>query len=357
MEGTIGDGEKGTISRNVALFTVYQRLANLDKFSSNNYEDSTVVTTRFNRTDMYEGVTLVMIVEKIDSLSEAVNDVHRKARWLPHYARLPFIFGIAVTPDQLEIYTFHENNSMRKAFSADLRDVVERWRCVVAAINIARTLKMFVEQHWVIKSLRFDRWHLRNNKKIRLDVNFVEVEFQDRMQYDRMSAFYTNTSAVPHLEHLCRHPLYGSFTDDKKRVRLIPVGVECQPESVSLLVAAVKDICEGLFSLHNLGYEHCEVRWSNIINVCDSWFLIDCEYACRLDEHELLALRSGTIIKQRFVLDTSRPWCPLFDVYQVGLLLQDCTFTSSDSKLMVLRDYILSKRFDIANVQELVAEL
>ena len=76
--------------------------------------------------------------------------------------------------DQLEIYThIHSDNTLIKAFSADLNDVVDRWLCVAAAINIARTLKLFVEQRWVISRIRFDTWHTRNNKNIRLDVNFA----------------------------------------------------------------------------------------------------------------------------------------------------------------------------------------
>ena len=105
MYGRVGDGCMGMISRNDALFSVYTYLANLGKYSRNKHEDSTVAMTRSDRTDKYEGVSLVKIEEKDVSLQEAINDLARKSRWLPHYAQLPFIFGIAVTPDQLEIYT------------------------------------------------------------------------------------------------------------------------------------------------------------------------------------------------------------------------------------------------------------
>jgi hypothetical protein len=87
-----------------------------------------------------------------------------KSCWLPHYnARLLFIFGIAVTSNQLEIfYTLRAGNTMVRAFSAD-SNYCTWWSdgcmCVVAAINIARALKLFVEQRWVIKSIRFDIRH------------------------------------------------------------------------------------------------------------------------------------------------------------------------------------------------------
>ena len=353
MNGNVGDGEEGAISRNDALFSVYTYLANLDRFSRNKHEDSTVARTRSDRTDMYEGVSLVKVEEKNNSLQEGIDDLARKSRWLPHYARLPFIFGIAVTPDQLEIYTLHADNTMVRAFSADLNDVVDRWLCVVAAINIARTLKMFVQQQWVIKSIRFDRWYVRNNKSIRLDVNFAEVQFNNHSQFDRMRLYYGATTAVPHLEHTYIDP----FNETKRRIRLVPVGVERKPASAKELITAIKHICECLFGLHKLGYYHCDVRWPNIIDFFGEWYLIDCEYACHKDEHNLLAIRSATTIKQRFVMDTSKPWGPLFDLYQVGILLEDSSITNSTAELAALRKHLLSKTFTPTTVKRALAEL
>ena len=58
---SVVDGEEGAISRNDTLFSVYKHLANLGKFSRSQHEDSTVATTRSDRTGKYEGVSLVMI--------------------------------------------------------------------------------------------------------------------------------------------------------------------------------------------------------------------------------------------------------------------------------------------------------
>ena len=59
MEGTYGDGKEGIISRNDALLSIYQHLARLGRFSRNKREDSTVATTRSDRADKYDGVSLV----------------------------------------------------------------------------------------------------------------------------------------------------------------------------------------------------------------------------------------------------------------------------------------------------------
>jgi hypothetical protein len=45
------------------------------------------------------------------------------------------------------------------------------------------------------------------------------------------------------------------------------------------------------------------------------------------------------------VMDTSKPWGPLFDLYQVGMLLADSSFTDSKAELAALRDHLLSKTF------------
>ena len=113
------------------------------------------------------------------------------------------------------------------------------------------------------KSIRFDIWHERNNKNIRLDVNFSEVEFKDLCDFERL--YYTATSRVPHLEHIYIDPVLSPFNNEKKRIRLVPVGVERKPNSGSELITVIKHICECLFGLHQLGYCHCDVRWTNII--------------------------------------------------------------------------------------------
>ena len=102
---------------------MYKHLA----IGRNKHEDcTTVVMTRSDRTDKYEGVSLVRIEDKDHSLQEGIDDLACKTRWLPHCARLPFIFGIAVTPDPLEIYALRADNTMVRAFSADLNEMAVR---------------------------------------------------------------------------------------------------------------------------------------------------------------------------------------------------------------------------------------
>jgi hypothetical protein len=133
--------------------------------------------------------------------------------------------------------------------------------------------------------------------------------------------------------------------------------VDRKPDSAKELITAIKHICECLFSLHELGYFHCDVRWTNIIDFFGAWYLIDSEYACHRDERDLLATRSATTIKKRFVMDTSKPWGPLLDLFQVGMLLADSTVTDSKVELAALRDHLLSKTFTTTTVKRALSKL
>lgn len=113
--------------------------------------------------------------------------------------------------------------------------------------------------------LRFDIWREWNNKRIRLDANFVEIEFHDRRLYDRMFVFYNATVTAPHLEHIHVHACTGCltsvvlsipFNEDRRRNRLTPIGLARKPNTVDELITAIKHICESLLGLHELEYIH-----------------------------------------------------------------------------------------------------
>lgn len=56
-------------------------------------------------------------------------------------------------------------------------------------------------------------------------------------------------------------------------------------------------------------------------------------------------------------MDTSKPWGPLFDLYQVGMLLVDSTYTESSAGLVELRDHLLSKTFTTDTVKHVLSKL
>jgi hypothetical protein len=166
-----------------------------------------------------------------------------------------------------------------------------------------------------------------------LENKFVQVEYPDQQIYERMMEFYRATEHVPRLEHL-----FPSLNQANHwRISLVPVGVQRFPFSLAELIIALQHITECLFALHELGYVHCDVRWGNIVIYNHQWDLIDCEFACKLDDVTTLAQRSTEI---------SSPWDPSFDMYQVALLLRESGLIFDDrSPLSTLRTLELHRIF------------
>mgnify|MGYP003386386166 CR=1 FL=1 len=355
LNGPTGNGEEGLISRDDCFCNIFRSLANMEKFSRNKHEDSTALTTRADRTDKYEGVSLVITEEKDQSLIEAKNDLARKVRWIPHYNKLPFVFGVAIAGNQLEVYAIKPNTELQSLFKADMGHMIQRWNCIVVAINMARVIKSFIERNLIIPStLRFDIWHQRNNKRIRLQLDCAEVEFPTDAVFDQMVAFYGAAAGVRFLEHMTEN------NRDKKRIKLNPVGVNRKPDSIEELVSSVKNICACLFELHLKKYFHCDVRWGNIVYLFGDWYLIDCEFATSQNDAETLATRSSITIKTNYVKDPTKPWDATFDLYQVGLLLADDDvkdMVSTNTNLVGLCEKLRSKAFTVANIKTLVSKL
>ena len=355
MGGKTGNGEEGLISRDDALCNIFCKLARLDKFSRNKHEDSTVNTTRSDRTDFWSGVPIVSLEEKDDSIQEAVNDIMRKKQWIPNFHHIPFTFGIAFSRDCLKIFALYPNNQVNNVFDVQfVDDLAKKWSCVVAVINIARTLLYFQGGMIIPSTLRFGVWYNRQFKKIRLELECCEIELGTAELFNRMREIYTATkeAKVTHMEHL---RLDNVFNEKKRRIRLQPVGIQRLPQTETEAITVIKHIFHCLFKLHALGIVHCDIRWGNIIEAFENWYLIDFEFACRLDEHQLLALRSAQTIRAQFVLDRSQPWSPRHDVYQVGLLLEG--MFNLPATLVVLRDEILTKVFTYESVKDIVDTL
>ena len=332
----------------------------MGRYCRNNKQDATAKITRVNRTDCWNGVPLLFTSERITSLQDAEDDLQRKFRWLPHFADLPFAFGIAITANELSISRFRANGSpMQRICQADLNSRSGPWSCVVAAVNIARVIKSFTEENkltYLRSSIRFDVWHERETKRLRLGLQCFENEYQSEETYERMVSFYKATAHIPNLEHLYAGagPALSPY---EYRIKLQPVGVHRKPNTLPELITCLQNITRALAALHAMQYYHCDVRWSNIIECFGEWYLIDCEYACSEANGDALLRARAAHIRPRFVLDTTAPWSPGHDWYQVGLLLSEVPMVIEYPLLKTLREMLLSKSFSVAAVQKLVDRL
>ena len=164
-----------------------------------------------------------------------------------------------------------------------------------------------------------------------------------------MHMYYGATIAVPHLEHAYIDPVLGPSNDDKKRIRLFSVGVErltlrtslSQPSSTNASAVSAYTSWATVTAM-------CAVRISSISSAHGT-----CSTASMPDECDLL-VTPATAIKKRFVMDTSKPSGPLFDLYQVGMLLADSPITDSTVELW---EHLLSKNFTTTTVKRALAKL
>lgn len=190
-------------------------------------------------------------------------------------------------------------------------------------------------------------------KKLRIGMAYVEVTYADEDVFDKLKEFYLACADanVPHIERLwCK----GGIIEKKNRFRLEPVGLERQPESADELRTALRHVLRCVAALHDLGYCHCDIRWSNIVVKDDTWYLIDCTLATALtDDAELKHV--SKLIKHRFVFDRDGPWSPRYDYYQVGLLLTDCEFGCAP-QFDAVRDHLCDQRIGVTDVNFVVAQ-
>lgn len=339
-------GEAGLISRNDGLFRVIFSLGGLTYGMRDCHDNSTTTRTRSDVTLGFDGCALVLAEEKdMENIDNAVEDLRRKFQWIDHFHRIPFVFGIAINRSHFQVFAMTANE-MQSIFHSPIVTDADRWSCVVASVNIARILRLYIEHRLFIPiTINMNMWINRSHgKRIRIGLFYVEVAYDDSVEFERLKTFYQLAFDVPHMERL-KEPATDKF-------RLIPVGIQRRPESVQELRSALLHILECITALHILCYCHCDIRWSNIICADREWYLIDCTFATHLSDTPRLQLLSSSIIKSSFVFSKNLPWSIRHDYFQIGLLLseQECSLSPP---FRTLRTYLCDRDLDIVDMEQI----
>ena len=351
------DGEAGLISRNDALFRMIDHLAGFTFKMRDLHDSSTVGTTRTDATMGINGCALLLIEEKdLESIRAAEVDLRRKFRWIPHFHKLPFVLGMAITRTELGVYALLRTGDLRPLFHTQLIIDRDRWSCVVVCVNIARVLRYFTENrlfHSLAVAMN-ETVYRGQGKQLRIGMHYVEVTYADKDTFQKLKNFYLECAdkGVPHMELPC--PQNG-IMETKKRFRLIPVGLERKPEGVEELRTALQHVLECVTALHRLGFCHCDIRWNNVVVADDAWHLIDCTFATALNDVTQLN-RVTALIKPRFVFHKDVPWSTRHDFYQIGLLLSDSEFGSAPA-FGSLRDYLCDRNVKDTDMSIVMAML
>lgn len=334
VEGSFFAGECGLHCRNDGLLRCIYNFAGLSFGSRDNHEMSTFNQLRSDVTLGKNGIPLINVEEKENSVECAIEDLKRKFQWIPHFHRLPFIFGLAITKTEFCVLEMRHDGNHIVRFRRDISNIDGRIHCVIVAVNIARVLQHFIANNlFLSSSLDFNVWHQQIDKKIRLGFQFVEVMYDNQNIYKRMKYFYEVTKAVQNIEKCV------NFNDNKLTFHLSPVGITVAPEYIheEEIRVAVCSIARAVLGLHDKGLLHCDIRWANIISLHNgTWVLIDCTEYCTKDPSDK-KLRQSKAVKMRCKPEMIEEWSVKADFYQLSKLIPQGNTLCDDLKDLLLK--------------------
>ena len=316
-----GGGENGTHYRNDGLLNILVILAGLSFFDRDNSQPSTSESTRQDATLGYGVVPLVHVEEKRLDILAGVNDLRIKLRWIPNLSYVPFIFGIAITVTEIQIWKLTSSGITDElpVFQSSLNSPLELMNAVVAIVHCARVLKYYIANHLILQGscLKYNTWHKRESKSgksVKLSGDRVLVKYDDTSEYYKMNTFYTETAEVRHIEHRIASDV------DRKIFTLQPLGVNRLPNNVPELVGLLVCVATALHGLHSLMFCHTDLRWANIVWVRENvWCLIDCTNHVRVDASVEDRNFASSRCRQDILYEVS-PYSIKHDLYQVGML-------------------------------------
>ncbi|KAK9824695.1 hypothetical protein WJX72_012463 [[Myrmecia] bisecta] len=272
-----GDAEDSLHARDDCLFNIMEDISDMPA-QRNKVSDG---STNGACLDVHVGhPPCVVAVEKDErsKLGSAVTECLIKTACIPHYARLPFLVGVAIAADLVQFFTFNAQ-SKKPGVQYNLKRIEDRAKCVVAAINIGCYLK-YIEDKQLVPAVDypFDRPLKDIDGRRQLIISWKQV---DKIYYDmdaadrtRLKTFYKQCRRVPFLERAHVVDEEGG----RLRLLLTPVGLQRLPCNTDEAKVAIKCILMCLKGCHKLGWAMCDVRWPNIILLGDgTWCIIDAE--------------------------------------------------------------------------------
>ncbi len=85
-------------------------------------------STKGARLDIYVGQPPCVVAEEKDTrrkLADAIRECLTKTAWIPHYALLPFLVGVAIAGDLVQFFTFNAQGKKAEVLY-NLASIVDR---------------------------------------------------------------------------------------------------------------------------------------------------------------------------------------------------------------------------------------
>ncbi|KAF1326915.1 Crinkler, partial [Globisporangium splendens] len=177
------------------------------------------------------------------------------------YGDVPYLFGYAAVGFKVNLYAIARNSASSQVDaielgSFDLKNLGGRFRLLLAILNISRLLRS-------ITSLCPESGRDEYQSVVRS--NGVEVHLEPARVVKIFPDVATFQNTKWHLKRLQTNVF-------------ISRGIDTMPSSVEELFHALRGVLSALVKLHEAGWMHRDIRWSNVIKRRDnsnSWFLID----------------------------------------------------------------------------------
>ncbi len=223
---------------------------------------------------------VVIVAEKATAamMDDAVSDITTKVHFLPHYQKLPFLVGIAIAGDDVRMFKLGKGSSLQNITTFSLASKAGRMDCVRAAINIGRWCK-YVSDNDLVFGLKFAINQANINDRRSLCIGFTAVDKTymglTNAERQQLKDFYEVAAGTNFLERA----VSVKDADGKLALSLAPVGIERLPSTDAEMQMCLKCVLTALNAVHAKGWCVVDLRWPNIVNVGERWYIIDCEFA------------------------------------------------------------------------------
>jgi hypothetical protein len=246
---------------------------------------------------------------------------------------LPFVFCYACAGSMIRFSVLtKELKLVHISKMLDLAAVKDRYRILHTVLNMTRFFRTFADILPPRKNIRLFGTIKHGDIEVFTDcdrvIKNIEVDpekLRDRLNvmeklYDDMKdAEVPNVIKCRRIRPTKRN---GSELFNTITLELTPIAVEVKPMSEKVCKSAIQCVLKALSAFHKLGYVHRDIRWSNVLSVTETeWILVDFEKASKPDKP--IAWNNDSVPPE---VQTGSGWISASDIYQVGMLMRELTF-------------------------------
>ncbi|GMF14494.1 unnamed protein product [Phytophthora lilii] len=234
--------------------------ARIDRDSCNG---SSTGTPRPDFLFMLDGVCVFRGEEKSPDVNISVPTEELRSNLVWGYGDVPYVFGYAASGLNTGLFALRrgENGDVTTipigAFNLDVHE--HRFKVVLAILNMALLFQAIVDACPASGKDEFKKITRSSGVVLHLFPTQVKKVFPNNDSFERLSRLYGQMAAagVPNVDRLIETQY------NKNSMSFEPRGTIVKPSNRLELFGALRDVLQALVALHDLGWIHRDIRWSN----------------------------------------------------------------------------------------------